>query len=798
MDIEKMLRELTLEEKAGLCMGADSWNTAAIERLNIPSIRLADGPHGLRKQSEVEENNVSVTRSLPATCFPPAALASCSFNMELIYKMGQAIADEAILEDVAVVLGPAVNIKRSPLCGRNFEYVSEDPYLSGKFAISFIDGIQSKGVGASIKHYAVNSQESLRMNINAVVDERALREIYLYAFERAIKASKPYTVMASYNRINGEYGCENIHTLKELLRDEWNFDGLVMSDWSAVNDRIKGIIAGCDLEMPDSGSLRTQQIIDAVKSGTLDEDTLDQAVRNVLRLVDRCSAKEKPQKEGLYDAHDSLARHIAADSMVLLKNEGNILPLLEDKKYAVIGAFADTPRFQGGGSSHISPIRLASMKSVCEEMKLNFSYSPGYDINSDRINEKLISDAVEKASMSDMAILFAGLTDVYEYEGLDRKDMSIPPAHIKLINEVYKVNQNIILVLCAGSAVEMEWEDKCKGILYAGVMGQAGSNAIYDILFGKTNPSGKLSETFPMKLSDTPCYLSFPGGSNSVYYTESIYVGYRYYSTAKVPVRYPFGFGLSYTAFEYSNIETDKRNLNKDASLNLKVRVKNIGERDGAEVVQVYIRNNTKNTFTPDIALRGFQKIYLKKGEEREVVFTINYEDFTRYDKSLGWVADTGDYEIFAGSSSMDLRQGIHVNVTGKGRKQNKEGIGNYFHPSSNSFDEKQFQKLYGKGLPPLDRSYKPIGMNTPLAYCTKTLTGKILFKVGKWVIAKSNPGDEGLAARKALCGSLGDSPIRSLVVMNDGTNLRTGEGLVKMMTGRFFSGLKEVIRSMK
>lgn len=528
MDIDKIIKELTIEEKAELCMGADSWNTRSIKRLGIPAICMADGPHGLRKQAGVEENPVNLNNSTPATCFPPASLASCSFDRSLIYKMGEAIGEEAVLQDVDIVLGPAVNIKRSPLCGRNFEYVSEDPYLTGEYGTYFIKGVQSTGAGTSIKHFALNNQESLRMNIDVIVDRRALREIYLYAFEKAVKSANPYTVMGSYNRINGEYGCENEYTLRKLLREEWGYKGLVVSDWSAINDRVKGLMAGCDLEMPNSGIVRTMEIVNAVRSGKIGEDILGEAVKNILQLVEKCRKAEKNKKQHVYDKHNELARKISAESMVLLKNENDILPLDYNRRYALIGAFADTPRYQGGGSSHITPTKLASVKEIFEKEGLSFSYSQGYDINSEKANPELIMEAAENAAKADMAIVFIGLTDIYEYEGLDRKDMSIAPSHIKLLDEVYKSNKNIIAVLCTGSPVEMDWEKKCSAILYAGVMGQAGSYAVYDILFGRVNPSGKLTETFPMKLSDTPCYSNFPGGNNSVRYMESIFVGYRY------------------------------------------------------------------------------------------------------------------------------------------------------------------------------------------------------------------------------------------------------------------------------
>ena len=799
MEVEKVLKELTLQEKAQLVMGCGSWRTMSIERLGIPSIRMSDGPHGLRKQGGLsEEDNINVNDSIPATCFPPASLTSCSFNRDLIYKMGEAIADEAIHQDVDVLLGPAVNIKRSPLCGRNFEYVSEDPYLTGEYAVSFINGVQSRGVGTSIKHFAVNNQETLRMNIDADVDERALREIYLSAFEKAVKKAQPYTVMASYNRINGDYGCENIHTLRELLRNEWGYKGLVMSDWSAVDNRVKSIKAGCDLEMPSSGKMRVQEVVEAVKSGELDEHLLDEAAANILNLVDRCTGKQKTKIENIYGINNNLAERIASESMVLLKNEDGILPLNPQKSYALIGAFADKPRYQGGGSSHITPSHLISMKEVCDEKMLKATYSPGYEINSRKISKRLISEAAQKAGEADIAIVFIGLTDIYEFEGLDRDSMSLPPSHIKLLEEVYKANHNVIAVLCAGSAVSMEWEPMCKSILYAGVMGQSGSRAIYNILFGSVNPSGKLSETFPLRLSDTPCYNSFPGGNNSVHYLESIYVGYRYYSTAKKPVKYPFGFGLSYTSFEFTGLKADRQDVDEGGSITLSLKVKNTGNMDGAAVVQIYIKNNCLNTFMPDMELKNFEKIFLNKGEEKDVLLKISYDDFMRYDPNDGWVADTGDYQIFAAESCEDIMQEIHVHVTGKGKRQPMEGIETYYCPKSGDFNEGQFENLYGRVPSPLNAEYNPIGMNTPLRFCTKTLVGKLLAMIGKRTIYNSNRGRDAYAARRALTGSMGDSPIRSMVVMNSGTDLRTGEALVKMMTGKFFSGLKDTVNSMK
>ena len=796
MDIKKLICQLTLEEKVSLCMGADSWNTKSIERLNIPAVRTSDGPHGLRKQTDTSSSDVGINDSIPATCFPPAALTACSFNRQLIFEMGKAIGEEAILQDIDIVLGPAVNIKRSPLCGRNFEYASEDPYLAGEYAVEFIKGIQSTGVGTSLKHFAVNNQESLRMNINSVVDERALREIYLYAFEKAIKNAKPYTIMASYNRINGDYGAENNHTIRKILREEWGYEGVVLSDWSAINDRVKALKAGCDIEMPYSGTRRSEEIIEAINSGELSQAELDRTVERILELVCKCTKASKVKVEKAYTEHNELAYILASESMVLLKNQDDILPVKKDKVYALIGAFADTPRYQGGGSSHITPTSLTSVKKIFEGENLFFTYSQGYDVNKDEINEDLIKVAVDNAKAADYAILFIGLTDIYENEGLDRKDLSIPPSHIKLLMEVEKVNKNVIVILCAGSAVNTDWDIHCKGMLYAAVMGQAGGRAIYDILFGYVNPSGKLSETFPIKLEDTPCFYNFPGGNNSVYYSESIFVGYRYYIAAKIPVKYAFGYGLSYTSFKYSDLHAEKLQVAEGESINIHVTIKNIGKFNGAEVVEIFIRNTSKNTFNPEIVLKAFQKLYLEKGEEKVITFKIDYEAFTRFDVKDGWLADTAIYDIFAGSSSIDLKEKISVEVTGKGKEQIKYGLDNYIKLKDNKFQTGEFGKLYGATLPSLNTNYKPIDLNTPFKYCSHTIIGKLLNSIAKREITKANSGEENYATRKALIASIDDMPIRSIAVMGGAFGLETAEGIVKMMNGHFVSGLISVIKS--
>jgi beta-glucosidase len=798
MDIDKILGGLTLEEKASLCMGADFWSTVAIKRAGLAAIRTADGPHGLRKQPTDGDGNVGINESSPATCFPPASLSSSSFDRDLYRAMGEAIADEAVLQGVDVVLGPAINIKRSPLCGRNFEYVSEDPYLAGEYASAFIQGVQSRGVGTSLKHFAVNSQESLRMNIDAAVDERALREIYLRAFETAVKKASPWTVMASYNRVNGSYACENETLLSKLLREEWGFDGLVMSDWSAISDRISALRAGCDLEMPSSGQKRTDEIVAAVRGGKLPEAALDAAARRVLALVDRAQNGTKQKREDAYEKNDALARRIATESMVLLRNEGGALPLDPRGRYALLGAFADRPRFQGGGSSHITPYRITSLKDALARRGVGFEYRPGYRVEGSEPDEALVAEAAAAAARAEAAIVCVGLTDMDEYESLDRKGLSIPRSHLRLVERVAEANENVIVVLCAGSAVEMGWEGRCRAVLYAGVTGQAGGDAIADILLGAANPGGKLTETFPLGLSDTPCASSFPGGSGSVHYRESIYVGYRYYATAGVPVRYPFGHGLSYTRFDYSDFRADSPSLSEGQGLRLSLKVRNSGARDGAEVVQVYVRNAAGKAFAPALELKGFARVKLAAGEEKDIGFTLGYEAFARYEPGSGWVADSGDYEVFAASSSADLRASLRVRVEGRGKQQPREGLEAYWKPSAGGFDEAGFERLYGKPLPQLDRSWRPYTLDTPLAFCRRTLPGRVIYAVGRRVLTQGNPGPEGYAARKALIGALGDSPIRNLVIMNVGTNIETGEGIVDLMNGHPVSGIRKILHSMR
>jgi beta-glucosidase len=657
-NIKELVKEMTLEEKAGLCSGFDFWNTKAIERLGIPSIMMTDGPHGLRKQ-EGNTDHLGINKSVPATCFPSAAGLACSWDKDLVNKVGAAIGEECQAEDVAIVLGPGANIKRSPLCGRNFEYFSEDPYLSSKLSATYIKGVQSQGVGTSLKHFAVNNQEYKRMSIDAVVDERTLREIYLASFEEAVKEGQPWTVMSAYNKVNGDYCSENKKLLTDVLKEEWEFDGLVVTDWGGVNERDLGLAAGLDLEMPSSGGIGDNKIIEAVKSGRISEDVLNRAVERVLKVV--FTAVENKQENAVYsqEEHHALAREAARESMVLLKNEDNILPLREVESIAVIGAFAKNPRYQGGGSSHINPTKIDNsfeeLAKVARD-KTTLSYSEGYALNSDEVNESLLEEAVEAAKQAKVAVIFAGLPERYESEGFDRKHLTIPDNHRILIEAVVEVQSNVIVVLSNGAPIEMPWLDKVKGVLEGYLGGQALGGAIADILFGIASPSGKLAETFPKKLVHNPSYLNFPGDGETVEYREGIFVGYRHYDTRDVEPLFPFGYGLSYTSFEYRDLQVDKKQIKDDETITVSVKIKNTGSIAGKEVVQLYVKDVESTIPRPEKELKGFEKVSLQPGEEKTVTFELGHRAFAYYNVKLkDWHVETGIFEILVGKSSRDI-----------------------------------------------------------------------------------------------------------------------------------------------
>lgn len=661
MDIKKLLLELTLEEKASLCSGANFWFTKAVERLGIPGVMVSDGPHGLRKQ-ENEADHIGISESVKAVCFPAASALACSYDKELLNSIGKALGDECQAEEISTLLGPGINMKRSPLCGRNFEYFSEDPYLAGKLAVSYVNGVQSKGIGTSLKHFAANNQEYRRMSSSTEVDERTLREIYLSAFETVVKESQPWTVMCSYNRINGVYSCENDWLLNQVLRDEWGFEGLVMTDWGAMNDRVPALKAGLDLEMPSSNGSRDKEIVEAVQNGSLDMEVLDHAVARNLALVKKYL--DSKINGAVYDKeeHHALARAAATESAVLLKND-SILPLNKASKIAFIGSFAKAPRYQGGGSSHINSFKITNAYDSAKDMA-NVVYAQGYGKEKD---EALLKEAIEAAKSSDIAVIFAGLPDEYESEGYDRTHLNLPEVQNHLIEEITKVQENIVVVLHNGSPVLLPWKEKVKGILTMYLGGQAVGEATVDLLFGAVNPSGKLAETYPLRLQDNPSYLNFPGTEKKVSYQEGVFIGYRYYDTKEMDVLYPFGYGLSYTTFEYSDLMVDAKETVKDTdTIQVSVKVKNTGNVFGKEIVQLYIHDANSGMQRPIKELKGFEKVSLHPGEEKAVTFVLDQRSFAYYNTDVkDWYVESGKYEIMIGKSSRDILLTKSIDIEG-------------------------------------------------------------------------------------------------------------------------------------
>lgn len=683
LDVKKLVNELTLEEKASLCSGADFWHTKAIDRLNIPAAMVSDGPHGIRKQESLADH-MGVAKSIKAIGFPTASAMACSFDRDLLHKVGDALGEECVAEDLAVLLGPGINMKRSPICGRNFEYYSEDPVVAGELGAAFVNGVQEHGVGTSLKHFAANNQEWRRMSISAEIDERTLREIYLAAFETVVKKAQPWTIMCSYNRINGVYSCENDWLLNKVLRDEWGFEGLVMTDWGAMDERVPSLKAGLDLEMPDCHGETDKLIVKAVQSGELEEPVLDTAVERILTMVDKYLTARKgidpasmvhplpSSVERGYDvaAHHALARTTAEQSAVLLKNE-DILPLQKDKKIAFIGEFAKVPRIQGGGSSHINN---TSVESALDAAGDSVSYAQGFHIDEETTDETLLQEAITLAKESDVAVIFAGLPDSFESEGFDRTHLNMPANQNELIARISEVQPNVVVVLHSGSPIAMPWLDKVAGVLQMYLAGQASGGAAVNLLFGDATPCGKLAETFPLHLEDNPSYLNFPGNREKVCYQEGVFIGYRYYDKKKMDVLFPFGYGLSYTDFTYSNMKVTVNGKNaadvdvikETDEIVVSADITNTGNCDGAEIVQLYIKNPVVYEIRPEKELRDFAKVFLKAGETKTVTFMLNARAFSYYETRIhDWYAESGDYEILLASSSRDIRLQDTVSITG-------------------------------------------------------------------------------------------------------------------------------------
>lgn len=658
--IEELVKQMTLEEKAGMCSGSDFWHLKGVERLGIPSVMMSDGPHGLRKQEE-SADHLGIKDSIQAVCFPSAAGLAASFDKGLLRKVGETLGEECQAEKVAVLLGPAINIKRSPLCGRNFEYMSEDPFLSSKLAAAYIDGLQSRNVGASLKHFAVNNQEKRRSTVSAQVSERALREIYLASFEGAVKEGKPWTVMCSYNRINGEHASQSRRLLTEILREEWGFDGFLVTDWSACDERVKGLLAGQDLEMPDSGGVNDRLIAEAVRNGTLEEEVLNRAVTRILDVIFRYADNRDAAAEFNRQKHHGIAKEAACQSMVLLKNDktaggGKTLPLKKGGKYAFIGGFAKEPRYQGGGSSHIHSYKVSNALEACASYG-DIIFAEGFGTAQEQADQRMMEEAVKAARESDAAVIFAGLPESIESEAYDREHMGLPECQDLLIRQVAAVQPNTVVVLHNGAPVEMPWEAQTPAILESYLAGEAVGEAQAALLFGEENPCGRLAETFPLRVQDNPAWLDFGGNKDVVHYGEGIFVGYRYYDTKEMPVLFPFGHGLSYTEFSYSDLRVDRECLCGEEQLEVRFRIRNTGDREGRETPQVYVRKKDTGISRPWQELKGFEKVALEAGEEAEVALRLDRRSFSYYDEEIQeWCVEPGEYEILVGASSRDIR----------------------------------------------------------------------------------------------------------------------------------------------
>jgi len=791
MKHEDLISKMTLEEKCYLLSGKDFWQTRSVSRLGLPNMTLSDGPHGIRKQ-EGASDQLGLNGSVPATCFPTAATMANSWDPALGEEMGRFLGEEAASQNVCVLLGPGLNVKRSPLCGRNFEYFSEDPYLAGKMAAGYIRGIQANGVSACPKHFAANSQELRRMASDSVMDERTFREIYLTNFEIAVKEGRAKSIMSSYNRINGVYANENKHLLQEILRDEWGFDGFVVSDWGASNDHVEGVRAGSHLEMPTTGGDSDEELAAAVKSGRIDEKTLNRRVDELLDVILSTTKAVEPLKGKSFDvdAHHAMAEKAAGQSIVLLKNEGDILPLKKGAKVAVIGEFAQKARYQGAGSSVVNPTKLDNAMDVIGKFDLNVvGFEPGYP-RSGKGDPEMQAKAVELAKKADIVLLYIGLDEISEAEGLDRAHLKLAQSQIDLLEAVSKVNPNVVAVMSAGSAVEMPWLPKCKALIHGYLCGQAGAGAMLKAIMGEINPCGKLAESYPLKYEDVPSAPYFPAKERTAEYREGLYVGYRYYESAHVPVLFPFGFGLSYTAFAYSGLKVKEKGV--------EFTVQNTGKRDGAEIAQMYVSKTDGEVFRPVKELKGFAKVFLKAGESKKVTILFDDKTFRYFNVKTGkFEVEGGEYQILIGASSADIKLAGSADVQGTGAPcpYDKAKLPDYYTGKITAVPDAEFTELLGRPIPD-GRWSGTLEMNDAICqlYYAKSLKARLVYKVLTSMLNKSiAKGEPDLNITFIY-----NMPFRAIGKMAGGMcSQEMCEGILTIVNGHaiaFFKGLGKII----
>lgn len=782
MKIKEILKQMTLQEKIRLCAGKSFWETVGYPQYDIPSFFMCDGPSGLRKQEGLGASDMlGINNSRKSTCFPAAVTTADSWDRELLCRIGQAIGEEALDQEVGVVLGPGVNIKRNPLCGRNFEYFSEDPILAGNMAAHFIMGLQSNGVGCSLKHFACNSQEKSRFNSDGIIDERTLREIYLKAFEIAVKAAQPATIMSSYPKINGVHCSDDHRLLTEILRDEWGFKGLVMTDWGGMNDRIKAFHAGNDLMMPGGSTFMEQDVIDAVEKGELSEDDIDTCCERVIELAIKAAALLKKRYLADYPRHHQLTVEAAEKGAVLLKNDGGLLPLEEQQRILIVGRMAEEVRYQGAGSSHINPVNLEQPMDYLGE----YIYAPGCDTMGDTSDE-LLADVAAKAADAEAVVVFAGLPDNYESEGFDRDNMKMPEGHVRMIEAAVKANPNTVVVLLCGSAVECDWADEVRSILYMGLAGEGVGRAIHDLLFGQAAPSGKLAESWPLHYSDV-ISAPFYGTNRDAQYMEGIYVGYRYYDKAGIDVRWPFGHGLSYTTFELSDCRI------KDQTVT--ATITNTGTREGGLAVQLYVGQNKPALHRPVRELKNFEKVYLQPGESREITFQLKDEDFMSWND--GFRKIKGTYHIELGFSSRDIVFAKDIQIDGEEPRVADWQKGSWYETCKGELNQSQWEAMLGRKYQAPKAVKGQFTMeNTVEEMKEHSLIMKIMYKATERTIAKGFGGkaDYNNPEFRMMMASSAGAPIRSMVI-SAGMKDSLFKGMVEMANGHFFKGLGMMIK---